>query len=107
MVMRMEGLERKHSLALLVRKSSLPHLNRAAREIQQNQEGKHIPSLTWTTMYGALSLNQVLCAGNRGEGGRLRLAAVDTHFTEKAARPTGWPDRGLRIALTCDRAGNG
>lgn len=54
-VIRMEGLERKHSLALLVRKSSLPHLNRAAREIQQNQEGKHIPSLTWTTMYGALT----------------------------------------------------
>ena len=54
-----------------------------------------------------LSLNQVSRAGNSGEEGRLRLAAVDTHFTEKAARPTGWPDRGLRIALTCDRAGTG
>ena len=54
-----------------------------------------------------LSLNPESQAGNSGEGGRLRLAAVDTHFTEKAARPTGWPDRGLRIALTCDRAGTG
>lgn len=78
----MEGLERKHSLALLVRKSSLPHLlNRAAREIQQNQEDKHMPSLTWTTMYGALSLNQISRAGNRGEGGRLTLQW--THTSQK------------------------
>ena len=82
-------MERKHSLALLVSNSSLLHLHRAAREIQQNQEGKHIPSLTWTTVYGAVSLNQISRAGNRGDGGRLTLAAVDTHSTEKAARPTG------------------
>lgn len=40
-----------------------------------------MPSLTWTTMYGALSLNQISRAGNRGEGGRLTL--LWTHTSQK------------------------
>ena len=87
----MEGLERKHSLALLVSNSSLLHLHRAAREIQQNQEGKHIPSLTWTTMYGAVSLNQISRAGNRGDG--LADTGRSGHTLHRKSSTANWLTR--------------
>lgn len=101
----MEGLERQHSPCNAGEEKQCvsPHLlNRTARKILQNKEGKHTHSLIMDNyILGTLTIpgisekyrEQMVIRKYSVEGGRRRLPAVGIHFTGK--------DRGPSKALTC------